>query len=793
MLEEAGVMRSACFVSNVVNAMPPYGDLSRWVTKKKKDITPSMVRMRDLYVEPVVRQGFEALLREIDLVKPNIIVAFGSVALWALTGASGIMKWRGSQLHMEVPWEMWPRDLQRPLEKAPRPKLIPVLHPAAILREWSARQTAVFDLKRVAKEVHTKEYGNAPDWKFKVRPTFAEVSATLDALRTKLDNGDIQWIDFDLETRAGHIACAGISWSLTEALCIPLMCVEDRQGYWTAEMEGAIVYDLYKILTHPKVKVRGQNLLYDAQYTYRHWHFVPRVAQDTMISFHSTFCGLRKSLDFQASLLCDHYLFWKDDGKTWSENMSEDQLWTYNCVDCVRTREVGEASQRNVEALGLQSVDAFQQKMFWPVLQCMQRGIAVDKKHKANLALELQEAMVDREEFFKRILGHALNPRSRTQMIKLFYEDLKQPIVWGKPKKGKPRTPTLGKEALAIIERREPLLRPLVNGIREYRSLGVFLKTFALAALDVDGRMRTSYNITGTKTFRLASRKNAFGSGANLANLPKGDEAEEGEEEENGEEVEEGEEVYSNLSNLHLPNIRKMYVPDPGYTIFDTDQSKADLRIVQRESGELELKAMLDEGRDPYVETAREYYRDPTITKKRSDGSEHPQYKTFKSFAHGTHYLGTPQGLAQRLSLTVHEASRAQKWYLERYPKIRKWQEDFKKQLASKRFVENIFGYRRYYFDRIDEKIFREGIAWKPQSTVAILTNKIWMNIYENYPHIQILLQNHDSLVGQYPSFRGDEAKRQIAEASQIVLPYDDPLIIPVGIATSEKSWGDCR
>ncbi|MFS2212853.1 hypothetical protein, partial [Kosakonia cowanii] len=67
---------------------------------------------------------------------------------------------------------------------------------------------------------------------------------------------------------------------------------------------------------HPNVLVRGQNLLYDAQYTYRHWHFVPRVAQDTMISHHTMWAGLPKRLDFQASMYCDHYVYWKDEGKT---------------------------------------------------------------------------------------------------------------------------------------------------------------------------------------------------------------------------------------------------------------------------------------------------------------------------------------------------------------------------------------------------------------------------------------------------------------------------------------------
>lgn len=773
MLHDAGIMRSECYTTNVINARPPANDIDRWVTVKRKEIQPDMVKLRDRWVKPIVAQGFARLLQEIHLVKPNIIVALGSTALWALTGAWGVTKWRGSQLRCQISRDLYPQGILRPTDEPWSGKLIPILHPALVLRDFSQRQITVQDLKRVARERGSAEYHNEPNWRFIVRPSYEVVESTLFALTTKVESGEVEWIDFDLETRAGHIACAGLSWSLDEAICIPFMCVEDRAGYWTfPEQEAHIVWLLYRLLTHPKVKVRWQNGLYDAQYTYRHWHFVPRGAQDTMISHHSVFCGLPKSLAFQASMYCDHYVYWKDDGKTWVKDMSEEQLWRYNGIDCVRTRECGEVQARNVETMGLAEVDAFQQEFFWPVLQCMQRGVAVDKKLRGKLAEELMEEMASREEYFHAVLGHALNPKSPLQMSKLFYEDLKQRPIYTRAKKGVPGHLTCNDEALHEIALREPILRPLIKAISEYRSLGVFLSTFVLAALDVDGRMRTSYNICGTETFRFSSSENAFGSGTNLQNIPKGGEDDDG--------------------GLSLPNVRKIFVPDPGYEMFDKDLSKADLRIVTWEADEPEMKAMLREGKDPYVEIAREFYNDPTITKTRSDGSENPKYKTFKSFAHGTHYLGTPTGLAQRLGLTVREAERSQKWYLGRNKRIAEWQREFCDALRSRRYAQNIFGYRRYYFGRIDDGTCREAIAWVPQSTVALYINRIWMNIYKNYPHIWVLLQVHDSLVGQFPQHRRAECLAQMEEASQIVLPYDDPLTIPSGTKTSTISWGHC-
>jgi len=772
MLHEVGITRNECWLTNVVNARPPMNDIEKWVTLKRKDIQPDMIKWRDRWIKPIVKQGFDQLLTEIQLIKPNVIVALGNVAMWALTGASGVLKWRGSQLRMNVGREMYPSGLLGPMDKPWAGKLIPTLHPAYILRDYGMRPIAINDWKRVLREWHSEEYANEPNWRFIVRPSFSVAAGALQELREKLDSGVLEWLDFDLETRAGHIACAGISWSKTEAISIPFMCVEDKQGYWMPGEEAELVWRLYKLLTHPRVKVRGQNILYDCQYTYRHWHFVPRVAQDTMIAHHSVFCGLPKSLAFQASMYCDHYVYWKDDGKTWTHDVSEEQLWRYNCVDCVRTREVGEVEAATIEKLGMQAPDAFQQKFFWPVLQCMQRGIAVDKKVRSKFAEELLWEMENREAYFKRVLGHTLNPKSPKQMCELFYEDLKQPRNFSRATKGSPPHLTCNDEALQKIALREPILRPLIKAIGEYRSLGVFLSTFVLAPLDVDGRMRTSYNICGTETFRFSSSENAFGSGTNLQNIPKGGEDEDG--------------------GLSLPNVRKIFVPDPGFTIFDTDLSKADLRIVTWESDEPEMKAMLKEGRDPYVEIAREFYKDPSIKKTRDDGSENPKYRTFKSFAHGTHYLGTPFGLAGRLGLSVHQAETTQRWYLGRFKRIKAWQDEFCAALKSRRYVENIFGYRRYYFDRVDDATCREAIAWLPQSTVALYINRIWMNLYEQYPHIWVLLQVHDSLVGQFPTWRKQECLKQLEAAGQIVLPYSDPLVIPVGVKTSEKSWGDC-
>ena len=767
MLHEAGIMRSECYMTNVVNARPPQNDIGNWVAAKKKDITVNHREFRGEQVLPIVIDGWNRLAKEVELVQPDVIIALGNLALWALTGADGVKKWRGSQLETHN----FPHQA----------KVIPTYHPTVVNYNWEVRSQVVADLKRAKKELGSKTYANKPNWSFILRPNQAQVMEALNFLiMTAGAVAEPFWLDFDLETRAGHIACAGISWSKEHAICIPFMCVESRDGYWTLEEETGIVHALYRLLTHPKVYVRWQNGLYDAQYTYRHWHFVPNGKQDTMISHHTAFAGLPKSLAFMASLYCDHYVYWKDDGKTWAKTVGEDQLWSYNCVDCVRTREVGEVAAANIEHLGLEKVDEFQQELFWPVLQAMQRGVRIDKEARNRFAMELQDEITKREEFFQEVLGHPLNPNSSLQMTKLFYNDLGVPPIMSKAKKGSPAHVTCDDEALKKIMVKEPLTKPIIRGIQEYRSLGVFLSTFVSAPLDVDGRMRCSYNICGTETYRFNSSKNAFDSGTNLQNVPKG-----GEED-----------------GLTLPNVRKLFIPDTGYTFFDMDLDRADMQVVVWEADDAELKAALKKGVDMHLLNAitlagkdlpdMEWLVEGNPEYDRVRGNYKKERQLAKSFIHGTNYGGGARTMAMAAGITTAQAERFQKLYFGKYPGIKAWHDRTLVQLTTKRFVENKFGYRRYYFDRTDG-LLPEALAWVPQSTVACYINRVWMNIYKNIPEVWVLLQVHDSLCGQFPTHKAAALKaRMNEEARKVIIPYEDPLIIPVGIKTSTESWGAC-
>lgn len=765
MLFEAGIMRGDCYSTNVVNLRPPFDDINNLIAHTKKGIKPGYIPVRNLYVSPEIVAGVERLYQEIDLLKPKVIIAFGNIALWALTGATGIVKWRGSQLQC--------LDLNSNKKGI---VIIPTLPPYMVTYIHENRAMVVSDLrtvKRIAIQTTPYQFPGS-NWNFIVRPSFPKVMSVLQALTKRLDGGLELWIDFDLETRAGHIACAGISWTKTDALCIPFMCVNDYNGYWGLDEEANIVHALYKLLTHKNVKVRGQNLLFDCQYTYRHWHFFPNVKQDIMISHHTCFLGLPKSLAFQASIYCEDYLYWKDDGKTWTKSVGEDQLWAYNAVDCIRTRQCGESQLENLRSMGLEEVDAFQQRLFWAVLEAMRVGVKVDLKARTKLTKELTQEIKNCEAWFEQILSHPLNPRSSPQMAALFYKDLGCQPVYTRAKKGVPARVTCNDEALNTIGKREPLALPIVKRIADYRTLGVFLSTFIKAKLDIDDRMRCSYNICGTETLRFSSSKNAFDSGTNLQNVPK--------------------------ETSNLPSVKKLFIPDEGNTFFDMDLDRADLQVVVWEADEPELKSALKRGVDMHLLNAFALLGKDVDLGDLVEGTENcerfkhdfkKERNLAKAFIHGTNYGGGARTMAIAAGITVHMAERFQKQYFDKYPGIKRWHERVQHQLDTKRYVENILGYRRYYFEKVDG-LLPEALAWVPQSTVACVINRAWVNIYEHCPNIQVLLQVHDSLAGQFPTGLKEESLKQLVNESKILLPYEDPLIIPAGVKISKVSWGDC-
>jgi DNA polymerase I len=240
-----------------------------------------------------------------------------------------------------------------------------------------------------------------------------------------------------------------------------------------------------------------------------------------------------------------------------------------------------------------------------------------------------------------------------------------------------------------------------------------------------------------------------------------------------------------------LPNIRRMFVPDEGKTYFDLDLESADLRTVAWESDCAYLKQCFKQGKKPYVEMGKEFYQNPDFNK-----SFEPAYTQFKSLCHGTNYLGKANNIAGRVGLSISDSERVQKWYLSKCPEVGVWHKRIISQMDKTGTVRNAFGFRRKFFDRVEGTVYNEAVAWIGQSTTSIIINKGLVAIdeweEENHGGLELLMQVHDSLVGQFPTERSDFYLQLIRKLCTITVPYEDPMVMPVGIKTSETSWGDC-
>jgi len=240
----------------------------------------------------------------------------------------------------------------------------------------------------------------------------------------------------------------------------------------------------------------------------------------------------------------------------------------------------------------------------------------------------------------------------------------------------------------------------------------------------------------------------------------------------------------SDISHFVKPNVRLMFVPDIGYTMFDADLRQSDAQVVAWEAGDETLKTMFREGVDLHRQNAIDIYQ------LQSPPSPH-QRQMAKHGVHATDFGAHPRTMAKKLDMTMHQATSFQARWFTLHPAIKEWHRRVEMELMQNRTITNAFGYRRIWFDRV-ETILPKALAWVPQSTTGNVIDKGINNIDEHMPEIILQLQVHDSCLGQFKNDLYPTIRKKIHDHMLITVPYDDPLVIEVDISCSRKSWGNC-
>lgn len=240
------------------------------------------------------------------------------------------------------------------------------------------------------------------------------------------------------------------------------------------------------------------------------------------------------------------------------------------------------------------------------------------------------------------------------------------------------------------------------------------------------------------------------------------------------------------------PPIRRLIRPDRGYVLCDCDLSGADAQVVAWEANSKELKDAFKNGLDVHNFNGNRLWGtsyDPKRVRRKLTWRDE-----CKRGVHGTNYLSGVRNLASVLGWTVNEVEQFQRAWFSLNPGILSWHRRTEDSISRTRSVRNQFGLSITYFDRPDN-ILPKAIAWIPQSTVAVSCSRGAVQLDDGLPWLDILLQVHDSVVFQLPFHRATPSNfAAIKRHLEVAVPYpNDPLIIPWGLAMSDRNWQDVQ
>lgn len=284
-------------------------------------------------------------------------------------------------------------------------------------------------------------------------------------------------------------------------------------------------------------------------------------------------------------------------------------------------------------------------------------------------------------------------------------------------------------------------------------------------------RNTTQYVVSGTNTFRLASRSILKLYGSNLQNIEK--------------------------------SARRIYHADAGKLLIQVDQKGAEAVIVaylvrdanfrklilnkikahifvglhifadewQKEidkgNAGKDLKCSIKELVDTPIENLRKnpYWNEVSDLIQSSDNwpSARRFYYIAKQICHSSNYgigpqrfcLNTLEKSKGKIVLQKKDAEKFLSFYHSMFPEIREWHSEVIEQVKTTNYLFNLFGFPRYFFHKgeLDTQDFKEMYAFVPQSTVATINNiaytQVQTRIEDEKLDLDLLGNTHDSYVGQ--------------------------------------------
>jgi len=474
LLQQASILRESAYITNVVKYRPP-GNNFNYYKKTRPDL---------------LEAGIAEVRKEIEEIKPNLIVPLGAEALEALTGLKGISKWRGSVLWSELL----------------KCKILPTYHPALILREWEFYGLAKFDLKKAAMEAAFPEHLYVEP-EILLAPSMADCSEAFQKIR------QADYASFDIEVMEHGIDCISFAWDNSHAISIPFSTEVGIGSYWPERDELSVWRQIRDIFLSD-IPMVAQNGMYDMfQLKQKLGITVKNYWLDTMYAFNQVYPSMPKSLDVLASLYTD-IPYWGEAPKKMGP-----ERWNYNAMDSIVTYRLITPLLEELTECG-QSDFYFNHthKLITPLLGMSLTGVRMDKEFIATEKVRLKGEVKEHEEALNGLAGKELNAKSPKQLIEYLYKGKGLPPQYTRAARGNPKRITTNEDALKKLKRKYPLKElDLILDIRQKQKL---ISTYLDNLVGEDGRAHCSYNLAGTESGRLSSSAAPDGSGTNLQNIP---------------------------------------------------------------------------------------------------------------------------------------------------------------------------------------------------------------------------------------------------------------------------------
>lgn len=731
MLTEAGFRspNTECWFTNVYKTRPPNNVIERI---KEYGITDAIYTNQ--------------FLEELRQYRPQIIVACGATPLSALCpatiskrdGISKITQWRGSLLSSpHLDWNHY---------------VVPVLHPAAILREWGERQIAILCLGRAWEEAeYLRKFGKLQPLTQRELVTLPSYQMVMEFLHEANESGEA--VSNDIETIGGKYPYTiSVATSSSRAISFGLW------SYDTTELVQ-IWRELDRLFTNHRTI--GQNYIgFDCHQLYS-IGFSPNVTNvdDTMVRHHTLWPEFEHKLQFQ-TFQYTREPYYKDEGKLWSPKEGLDRLQLYNCKDTVVTYEIFNAQELefNDRPWLRQFYNEVAIKRARAYYRMDDRGLKVDPVALGNLRdhvlREIENNCKEAENLTGRpvISATCLDPLHKTSCrcnlkTVAIAKGVKQVEVFNlaSPKQiideftsrrikiPMKRATKYKASRLSVDE--ETLRRIVLANVNEKLPLSILnvrelnkMKGTYIDAKLLNNVLYCSFVPTATLTFRSGSRVNSFGFGTNRQNLPK----------------------HSDLGVKY----RNCLIARPGTIFVACDQRSAEDWIVQGiiadTSGNTKGLDELKSGVNRHKKLASFLFSKPEAEIDKA-GME---YYLGKRTRHAGNYGMRETTMANNLLKDGFPIPEPYcKWLLMKFheaePSIRnvfhKWVEDT---VNRTRTLRNPLGFERIFFglrpysDNSD--IFRQAYAQIPQSTIAC--NNGMAIIYLDEHDCSILDDNHDSV-----------------------------------------------